>query len=370
MMKNWNNKMPIKKADTEAQEAQEAMQSVRFSRVLFAILIGVGVVAYLIWKQFDLEEFKKIDWTLRTFGWLAVSIAILALRHFSYMARLHILTEGAFSWRKCFELIFIWEFSSAVTPTSVGGSAVALFVLSQEKLSTAKTATIVIYTVILDSVFFLVGIPLFFLFFGDTIIPSGVQFFGSLGATIVLALTYAIMLTYATLFAWGIFISPRRIKSLLLFFCKLPFLKRFTVQAEKLGSDILLTSKEVRSKSWQYHFGAFAATIGAWTCKFLLIIAIVIAVVPTFQTDLYLLVLTFAKLETMFLLILLFPSPGGAGFAEFAFGAFMNGYIPQTSALVIALIWRLLSYYSYLIAGAIIIPTWIKNRIAERKKRS
>ncbi|NJN77591.1 MAG: hypothetical protein HC803_04080 [Saprospiraceae bacterium] len=50
------------------------------------------------------------------------------------MARLHILTEGEFTWRKCFELIFIWEFSSAVTPTSVGGSAVALFVLSQEKL--------------------------------------------------------------------------------------------------------------------------------------------------------------------------------------------------------------------------------------------
>ena len=51
-------------------------------------------------------------------------------------------------------IMFIWKFSSAVTPTSIGGSAVALVVLSQEKLSTAKTATIVVYTIILDGLYF------------------------------------------------------------------------------------------------------------------------------------------------------------------------------------------------------------------------
>jgi glycosyltransferase 2 family protein len=353
----------------QVEDTQETVRkSFRLSRTILPVLIGIGVVFYLVWKDFNIQEFHKIEWTSHTLIWLLIALAILAFRHFSYMARLHILTEGEFSWRKCFDLIFIWEFSSAVTPTSVGGSAVALFVLSQEKLSTAKTATIVIYTVILDSLFFLIGVPTFYLIFGNEIIPPDeAQFFGNLGATLILILTFSGMFLYTMLFIWGVFINPKRIKTVLLFFCKIPFLKRFQTKAEQLGDDIILTSKEVKAKNWQYHVKAFLATCGAWTGKFLLIVAIIIALVPSFETNIPLLILTFAKLQTMFVLILLFPSPGGAGFAELAFKAFMYGYIPSTSALVIALVWRLMSYYSYLIGGAIIIPAWLQNRWKERQ---
>ena len=356
-------KQPIKKTQKKVEN------SIRLSRIILPVLIGIGVVFYLLWRDFDVQEFHEIRWTSHTFLWLIIALGILTFRHFSYMARLYILTEGEFSWRKCFELIFIWEFSSAVTPTSVGGSAVALLVLSQEKLSTAKTATIIIYTVILDSIFFLIGIPIFYLIFGNSIIPPDeAQFFGNLGATVLLAITYVGIFVYTLLFIWGVFINPKGIKVFLLFFCKLPFLKRYQSKAEQLGNDIMLTSEEVKSKNWKYHIGAFLATSGAWTGKFLLIIAIIIALVPSFQADFLLLILFFAKLKTMFVLILLFPSPGGAGFAELAFKAFMHGYIPATSALVIALVWRLMSYYSYLIAGAIIIPNWLRNRWNEREE--
>ncbi len=351
------------------QEAAEVMQSVKTSRIILPILLGVGVTFYLLSKQYDPAEFAKIQWTQHTLIWLLIAFGILAFRHFAYMSRLYILTEGQFSWRKCFELVFIWEFSSAVTPTSIGGSALAFFFISQEKISAAKTATIVTYTIILDSIFFLMGLPILYAFFGEEVVPSDdAKFFGSLGAQLVLLITYSAMLFYAFLFIWGIFINPKSIKKFLLFFCKIPFLKRFTPKAEKLGDDILLTSKEVRNKSWKYHIGAFLATVGAWTGKFLLIIAIIIALVPDFRADLMLLILFFAKLKTMFILILLFPSPGGAGFVELAFGAFMHGYIPKTSSVIIATIWRLMAYYSYVLAGVIILPNWIKNVLNNRKK--
>lgn len=347
----------------------EVRKSIRISRIILPILIGISVVVYLLWQNFDIQEFHRIQWTLHTFIWLVIAVGILGFRHFAYMVRLHILAEGEFSWRKCFELIFIWEFSSAVTPTSVGGSAVALLVLSQEKLSTAKTATIVIYTVILDAIFFLIGIPIFYLIFKNLILPSeDAQFFGSLGAKVILVITYVGMASYTLLFIWGVFINPKGIKSFLLLLCKLPFLRRYQAKANQLGDDIMRTSEEVTSKNWKYHIGAFLGTAGAWTGKFLLIIAIIIALVPSFQADFLLLILFFAKLKTMFILILLFPSPGGAGFAELAFKAFMHGYIPATSALVIALVWRLMSYYSYLIAGAIIIPNWLRNRWNEKQE--
>lgn len=344
--------------------------TIKRTQIILPILIGIGIVIYLFTTNFDTQEFQKISWTRHTLIWLCLSVGVVAIEHLFFALRLYVLSEKEFSFRKSVELIFIWKFSSAITPTSIGGSAVALIVLSQEKLSTAKTATIVVYTVILDAVFFLLGIPILYFFLGDNIIPSTESnFFGSIGARVILSMTYALMLSYSLLFSWGIFINPSRIKGLLLLVCKIPFLKRYRNSAEKLGNDITLTSQEIKTKAWTYHLAALAATFGAWIGKFSLILAIMVALVPTLQNDMGLLVLFFAKLATMYLLIMFFPSPGGSGFAELAFKAFMHGYIPNIFAVVIALFWRTFSYYSYLIAGVIIIPNWIRNRWNEKTEK-
>ena len=152
-----------------SEEQQEVLNSIRISRIILPILIGVGVVLYLFWQQFDLAAFAKINWNRHTLFWITVAILLLITRHIAYAARLRILSGKAFSWRKCIELIFMWEFSSAVSPTSVGGTAVALFIVAQEKLSTAKTTTLVIYTAILDTIFFIGTIPILVLLFGPNI---------------------------------------------------------------------------------------------------------------------------------------------------------------------------------------------------------
>ncbi len=76
----------------------------------------------------------------------------------------------------------------------------------------------------------------------------------------------------------------------------------------------------------------------------------------------------YARLETMFVVMAFSPTPGGAGFAEFAFFGFTSDYISEPSiALLIASIWRLLTYYAYLLVGAIIIPNWIRTVLNRRK---
>lgn len=149
-----------------SKNQQKVLKSLRTSRIILPILIGVGVVLYLLWRQFDPKEFQKIQWTSYALFWIGVAVLILVIRHLAYAYRLRLLSEGVFSWRKCIELIFIWEFSSAVSPTSLGGSAVAFFVLAQEKLSAAKTATIVLYTIVLDTLFFVISLPLLYFFLG------------------------------------------------------------------------------------------------------------------------------------------------------------------------------------------------------------
>ena len=168
--------------DNFSDEQQETLKSIRVSRIILPVLIGIVAVGYMLWRQFDPAEFAKINWTAHTLLWVFATLLLLITRHLAYATRLRILSEKEFSWRKCIELIFIWEFSSAVSPTSIGGSAVAFFVLAQEKLSTAKTATIVLYTVVLDSIFFIGSLPILFLLFGTHMIRPDVNRLGDLGA--------------------------------------------------------------------------------------------------------------------------------------------------------------------------------------------
>lgn len=349
------------------QAEKEVLESIKFSRIIIPIAIGLGVVAYLLWKQFDPEEFAKIDWSSHTLFWVLASLVFLVIRHLAYAARIRTLSGYEFGWKKSIELIFIWEFSTSISPTSVGGSAVALFVLSQEKLSAAKTATIVIYTVILDASFFVVFIPIFVYFLGNDVIhPSLV------GKTDLNAIGYSfwafygLMFSYGALFFYGLFINPVRLKKLLSGITSFGFMKRWHEQAVELGSNMILTSEEMKSRSYGYHFSTFFFTAIAWSCRFLLLSCLIIAFVEIsldFETQ----ALLYTRLKAMFLLILFSPTPGGAGFVEYVFGNFLSDFVPLGIAPVISFIWRFFAYYSYLLLGVIIVPNWLRGVIARRK---
>jgi uncharacterized protein (TIRG00374 family) len=353
------------------EEQQEVLQSIRVSRIIIPVLIGLVAVFYMLWQQFDPEEFKRIHWTSHTLLWILAAVGIIIIRHLSYAARLRILSEKAFSWRKCIELIFIWEFSSAVSPTSVGGSAVAFFVLAQEKLSTAKTATIVLYTIVLDSIFFIGTLPILFLIFGTQMIRPDIQEFSDLGPWgFYFLVAYGVMASYASFFYFGLFVSPKQIKNLLVLFTKIRFLKRYRERAIALGDDMIIASGALKKQKVLFHIRAFLATVSAWSCRFLLINCLIIAFIPSIPLEWWSQTELFARLETMFVIIAFSPTPGGAGFVEVLFGGFLKDYVNSpTYATLISTIWRLLTYYSYLFVGAIIIPNWIRTILNHRRKR-
>ena len=59
--------------------------------------------------------------------------------------------------------------------------------------------------------------------------------------------------------------------------------------------------------------------------------------------------------------MLISPTPGGAGVAELAFDGFLHDFIPNGLSPAIALLWRLMSYYPYLIVGAVVLPAWLRR---------
>jgi uncharacterized protein (TIRG00374 family) len=353
------------------QKHEEALKSIRVSRIILPVLIGIAAVAYLLWRQFDPVEFAKINWRVHTFLWIGACVLILVIRHLSYATRLYILSQGEFSLRKCIELIFIWEFSSAVSPTSVGGSAVAFFVLAQEKLSTAKTATIVLYTIVLDSAFFIGTLPLLYLLFGSNMIRPGVEVISDIGGWgFYFLFAYSLMALYGSIFYYGLFVSPQQMKRVLVGFTRLPFLRRYRRKAVELGNDMIVASLELKRQRLPFHLGAFIATAFAWSCRFLLLNCLIIAFTPGIGLGFWAQFELYARLEAMFVIIAFSPTPGGAGFVEILFGGFLSDYVTNsTHATVISTIWRLLAYYAYLLAGAIVIPNWIRGILNERLKR-
>ena len=353
-------------------EHQEVLKSIRMSRVILPILLGLGVVGYLMWNQYDPKEFSQINWNAHTTFWILFSVFLLVVRHLAYAFRLRILSDGEFSWLKCIELIFIWEFSSAVSPTSIGGSAVALFVLSQEKLSTAKTATIVVYSAVLDTIFFIGSLPILWLVFGNEMIrPSmdGIVSFDAWGYTFVGA--YSFMATYGFIFFYGLFINPKTIKKILILLTNNRWLNKWQKPAEELGQDMITASQELKHKKWDFHFSAFLSTSTAWSCRFLLLNCLIIGLsTDMIPLNFFSQLALYARLESMFVIMAFSPTPGGAGFAELVFFGFTSDYVSQKGiALFIAGIWRLMTYYTYLLIGAIIIPNWIRKVINERKRR-
>ncbi len=353
-----------------SEDQQEVLRSIRLSRIFLPVAIGLIAVGYMLWQQFDPEEFAKIDWTLHTLFWILACLLIIVVRHLAYAFRLLILSQGGFDLRKCIELIFIWEFSSAVSPTSVGGSAVAFFVLAQEKLSTAKTATIVLYTIVLDSLFFISSLPFLFLLFGTNMIRPDLQRFADLGGWgFYFIFAYSLMAAYASVFYYGLFINPNQIKRLLVGFTRLKWLRRYRHRAISLGNDMVVASHELSRQRWPFHLKAFLATAVAWSCRFLLLNCLIIAFM-NLSLDFWTQFGLYARLETMFVIIAFSPTPGGAGFVEVLFGGFLTDYVTnETYATTISTLWRLLTYYSYLLAGVIVIPNWVRKILNERRRR-
>ncbi|HCT71060.1 MAG TPA: hypothetical protein DF409_08540 [Bacteroidales bacterium] len=80
--------------------------------------------------------------------------------------------------------------------------------------------------------------------------------------------------------------------------------------------------------------------------------------------------LIYARQLMMWVIMLVSPTPGGSGIAEYFFPVFLREFIKGPAGdltTLVALSWRLLSYYPYLIIGAIVLPLWLRRVYLGRK---
>ena len=137
-------------------------------RILLPVLIGLTFIGFLVYRSWDntnIEDFSLNDYPLFYWG-IGLTLCLVIVRMLAYMYRIIVLSKGVLSFKQSFQVISLWEFASAVTPSIIGGTAIAMFLLAKEKLSLGKSTAIVLVTAFLDELFFILFAPLLFFVVG------------------------------------------------------------------------------------------------------------------------------------------------------------------------------------------------------------
>jgi glycosyltransferase 2 family protein len=338
-------------------------------RIWTTILIGLAVASYLMYSEYDPKNFENLNWSWMATLWITVAVIMIALRDFAYMVRIRILTDNKISWRNSFDTIMLWEFASAITPSVVGGSGIAIYIVNKEGVGLGRSTAVVLSSAFLDELFYIVMVPTIFAIVGVAqLFPEGLdtKIFGIIwGTKDLFILGYCFILFLTSFICYAIFFRPRGFKWLLLKVFNLPFLRKWRVQAGETGDEIMVTSQELRHKPISFWLKAFGATFISWTARFWVVNFIILAFV---SVDNHLLV--YARQLVMWVILLISPTPGGTGVAELAFSGFLSLFIPLGLAGTLAFIWRLVSYSPYLFLGAIILPRWVKRTHSAKKPNS
>ncbi len=335
-----------------------------FKRIILPLLLGLAITVYFLSIDgFYKEELREIDWGRHSLIWLLASILMMVLRDFGYILRLRILSNAELTWRQCFEIIVLWEFASAISPGAIGGTAAAMFIMAQEKMKTGMTTAIVLVTSFLDELFYIIMVPIIFLLVGgDDLFPEfqNANFKLIVNTTNLKVLFYG---GYIILFAWtvflafALFIKPQISRKIIVGILSFRPLRKFRRKGAQLSHDLIASSIELKNKDMSFWYRAFGATFLSWTARFLMVNCLLMAFA---DVDNHLVI--YGRQLVMWVILLIAITPGGSLVAEGLFPAFLGKYLPSAQiARMVALLWRLISYYPYIVFGGMLLPFWVRR---------
>lgn len=336
-------------------------------KIILPVLLGLAIVGWFILKEIDSDALGKLNFTWNSVIWLFVAWLCMAGRDIGYMIRIRILTDKDLSWVQAFRVIMLWEFTSAITPSTVGGTAVAVIFLNKEGISVGRSTSVVLATSFLDELYFVIMLPVILFIVGSTTLfttslqGTGPTFLNEL--VLITVIGYIVILSWVLLVGYGLFFNPEGIRKLIIGFFRLPLIRRWHDSAVKAGDDIVSTSHELKSRSASFWLKAVTATFLSWTSRYWVVNAILMAFFA--MNDHFLI---FARQLVTWIMMIISPTPGGSGFAELIMSRYIADLIPADAAyvgsfaLAMAIIWRIISYYPYLVIGALLIPSWIARK--------
>lgn len=333
---------------------------VRFRPWQLLLPIGISlVVIYLLMREnITADSFREFRITTKSILGILLAVVAWGVQNAAMAHRYYTLAHPYMSRGGGLRVTFLADFASAVTPSAVGGSSVVFLFLGHEGVSTGRATAITISGLFLDELFMSLLSIVMLLF-----VHQGLEIGHVPALSIGLNVTFVILAIVLSLWTMALYISlfhkPTWFGNILIWITSWRPLRRMRAGAEKMKRDLVTTSEEMKHKNLWYWLKLFSATIVSWSGRFM-IACMLIYGFSAVQVDLW---LAFIRQMVIWLLAIIVPTPGGSGFAEYMFQVAYEDFFPNPAiALMVAIVWRMITSFSYLIIGPMVLLYQLRHK--------
>ncbi len=338
------------------QESQSKSKYFKAYQILIPIIIGVAAIVILFLREFDLQSFRSVKIDFWSVCFILLACLLIMGRDLGMMARVRLMTNCQISWRRAFDINVLKEFSAAIMPAALGAGPALIVLLTKEGINAGKSTAIGIANLFLDNLFQVLACPVIFMFvplaelFNNTnVVNSTIQ--------VVFWAVYPVLCIWTLVLFFGLFVRPELVARLLRYIFRLRLLRKWQAAIYSFTENMLLASSELKSRPFSFWVKVFGVTVFAWSCRFFIANALFMAFTPVKDQ-----MMIFGRQIIIWLTMGVSPTPGGSGLNEIAFKQFYSDItLGGGPMLVIIMMWRIISYYLYLILGVIVFPQWVKR---------
>lgn len=252
-----------------------------------------------------------------------------------------------------------YYFASSITPSSAGGEPLEIYLLSKKNIKVGQATALSLFRYVINTLTFAIASPIIIYFysylFPQNIIKRLVQYSALLFLTIVGIFIFALY-------------KPRPIIRMLSYILiklrKIPLLKK--IHPFKILRLVNKTVKDFHNTLWLFLkekkitiLGFFIFNLLSWITYFL----IAPVLMSAFNLKVNYASVIFVQIPIFFLMFYV-PTPGGSGAIELLISLGFAPFVPKYILGIFILLWRTLTHYLTLIAGAIVlvyilgIKTW------------
>lgn len=337
--------------------------------VVWPILFGLIGVGFMLWREMK-DGIPHETLGLANHWWVFALLVLLftLFKDFSGMYRLRVMAGSPLTFRQLFRIRMLYEFTSAVTPSAAGGSSLEVIFIHREGIKISRAMSMTILALFMDEMLMIVLFPLLLLVipYADLFTSNGYFQYGYLWAFII---GYAMKFVWVTLLFIGLFCKSTILVKIIGWIFQLKFLRKYKMRGLRTALELRNCAREIQHEGFGYWVRMSLSTIGIWGFRFLIANAAIMIFNPLSAADN---LMCFARQYILGIVGMIVPTPGGSGFAEVMFGDFLSEFIVQTMSIVaITSIWRICTYYYYLIAGVIILPQWLgKSKLIRQRHES
>ena len=325
------------------------------------LLIGGGIVAYSLRTvnlRLLVQDFFTLNW-----WWMLVALACICL---------YLILEGVvvkifmnnrhtdFTWKDALRLPPIEQLFNGITPFSTGGQPAQLVAMLQCGVDGGLASSVLLMKFVVFQAMivinFLISLLIGFHFIAEKL--HALSLLVLLGFVIHLAVIVGLLLV---MYWYGF---TKRALNLLIKPCAW-FMKPQRYERLRISLNEKVDSFYQESLRMKEEYGKMAKVCLVTLCQLFFYYAIPYFIMLALGVHGMNFIMVISLHVLIFMIISLFPIPGGAGGAEYSFSVLFASFIGSGTKLVLAMIlWRLLTYYFGMFAGMVALfikPDKIKH---------